>query len=92
MFHYVLRSSYGLLNTEWAKVQVYQDYTRYTSLKFDDMEAMLAHYILQLRLNYLEPHPQFYYQDSFMENSDDIFNGYDAPLTTAEVELMEYSD
>ena len=96
MYHYVLRSPYALLNINWADIKTYWEYTRYRSIAFDNLEDMVDHYKRQIDNNYLDPNPQFYYQNTLMANSDDIFYGLDEasfpPGITDADDTVDYID
>ena len=93
MYHYILRSPYTVHNAHWGEVQRYCDYTYYKSIKFNDIDDMLRHYKKQIEYNDLDPNPQFFYNNTLMHNSDEVFYGYDEPgtmyVTAAQAETMD---
>ena len=76
MYRYVIRSPAVIVDA-WSEAICYWDYTRYKSTPFATLEEMVNDYKTLVNRYGLVPNPMFFYNDSYMLNSDDVYYGYD---------------
>ncbi len=76
MYRYVIRSTAVIVDA-WAEAICYWDYTRYKSIPFLTQQEMVDDYKRHVERYGLVPNPMFFYNDTYMLNSDDVYYGYD---------------
>ena len=72
-YHYILRSYRRVIPGEWSERTLYKDYILYKSYPFDTIIDMRDDYAKHVRSYYLDPNPQFFYNNEYMKNSDAVY-------------------
>ena len=72
-YHYLLRSYRRVIPGDWSERILYKDYILYKSIPFDTIMEMRDDYARQIHKYYLDPNPQFFYNNHYMRNSDAVY-------------------
>ena len=76
-YHYLVRSYRWVIPGPWAESKVYKDYILYKSHPFNSLLNMRDVYAKNVRDYHLDPNPQFFRDDEYVDNSDSVYYGFD---------------